>query len=132
LALRDVVEPLAKELQAKGEPFEQAVRRKRQEAGLPVRLATKVLPLRRRRRLEEVVAERNFVTEVERHMEIAGHSDIGSREKPPEPRRTEAGEATEDGEGGELRWQTWTRLRASSAELRMREAYHALEQLARN
>src|SRR5262249_49928328 len=46
LAMRDAVAGLERELVARGEQFDGAVRRKRQDCGLPVPLPNRVLPLR--------------------------------------------------------------------------------------
>ncbi len=66
LALRDVVVPLERELVARGEQFDQAVRRKRQDCRLPVPIATKVLPFRPRRDGAALAAERALTTQLER------------------------------------------------------------------
>jgi len=125
LALRDVCAPLGRELQAKGEPFDQAVRRKRQEAGLPVRLAAKVLPLRPQQDAATLAAEQQAVADLERQL-AALPMDLEAEPLP----RVDDGHDSARGEGGGpplSRWQTWAGLRARSAELRMREAYAALE-----
>jgi hypothetical protein len=46
VAMRDAVTALERELVARGEPFDDAVRRKRQAMGLVVPLPSRVLPLR--------------------------------------------------------------------------------------
>jgi hypothetical protein len=46
VALRDLMRPLERELRARGEAFDAAVRRKRQAQGLPVPMQSKVLPFR--------------------------------------------------------------------------------------
>ncbi len=137
LALRDLVKPLDRELAAKGEAFEQAVRRKRQEAGLPVPLPAKVLPLRPRGDGMAGVAEQLVAAQLEQELDevsvdeildeavslpLGGEVDavsgagVGSGERAP-------GEAS----GQSAHWCRWAELRARSAELRMRQAYAALE-----
>jgi hypothetical protein len=56
-ALRDLVRPLERDLAARGEAFDAAVRRKRQEQGLPVRSEGKVLPFRSREERAQLAAE---------------------------------------------------------------------------
>ncbi len=68
LALRDVVVPLERELVARGEQFDQAVRAKRQACGLPVPLAGRVLPLRPVPRPEEVDAHHQLVRDLEQRI----------------------------------------------------------------
>ncbi len=124
LALRDLCEPLGRELQAKGEPFDQAVRRKRQEAGLPVRLAAKVLPLRPQdepNELDGSEVERRPTTALERAVDHLALPELLAHGAPSEAGRSAAARP----QGG--RWQTWVWLRVQSAEARMREAYAALE-----
>jgi hypothetical protein len=124
LALRDICEPLGRELQAKGDQFDQAVRRKRQEAGLPVSLAAKVLPLRLHQDAATLAVERRMVAEMEQHL-AAQPLDL----EVSLPRGTNARGHAATGEVSttSARWRTWADLRAQSAELRMREAFAALE-----
>jgi len=124
LALRDLVEPLDRELYGKGEHFDQAVRRKRQEAGLPVRLATKVLPLRPRQERSTLAADRQSITDLEQQLAALSMDTQVSL-----PRGADADIA--DGSAAmstrPSHWRTWAELRAHSAEVRMRQAYAALE-----
>ncbi len=156
LALRDVVVPLERELVARGEQFDQAVRAKRQACGLPVPLAGRVLPLRPVPRPEEVDAHHRLVRELEERIPPeptaprpaaavmpmeAGWTTVGSARRTGGPggeigpggkQRTGApngdavGEAA--GEAAAARWERWAWLRARSAEVRMREAYHDVEE----
>jgi hypothetical protein len=133
LALRDLVEPLDGELAAKGEPFEQAVRRKRQEAGLPIPLPAKVLPLRPRADEATGRAEQQVLAQLEQPLAEVAVDEAASA---PPPCEVDAASSSGDG-GGEpvpceasgqwARWHRWAELRARSAELRMRQAYAALE-----
>jgi len=93
MALRDICEPLGRELSAKGEQFDQAVRRKRQEAGLPVPLAVKVLPLRPHQDAVALAAEREMVAELEQQL-AAQPLDL----EMSLPRGANAGGATATGE----------------------------------
>ncbi len=140
LAMRDAVAGLERELAARGEPFDEAVRRKRQDCGLPVPLAGRVLPLRPQRMAEETDALRTLAEEMERDLDLVGREAVSGIGE--EARRGEAGsdvvgsEALQLGDGSGLqptatgpreRVVTYASLRARSAELRMREAYAALE-----
>jgi len=128
LALRDVCAPLGRALRAKGEQFDQAVRRKRQGAGLPVPLAATVLPRRPVQDAAAQAAERQMVAALEQQLAMVplgevparlpgmSHGDAASASEPSAPPTSLPS-----------RWRTWAGLRARSAELRMREAFHALE-----
>jgi hypothetical protein len=133
LALRDLVGPLDRELVAKGVPFEQAVRRKRQEAGLPVPLPAKVLPLWPCADEPTGRAEQLVVAHLEQPL-----AEVAVDEAASAPPLREVGAARSGGHGcsepaaceapGQLvHWRGWAELRALSAELRMRQAYAALE-----
>jgi len=148
LAMRDAVAGLERELQAKGEQFDEAVRRKRQDCGLPVPLAGKVLPLRPQQTAEETDRLQTFTEELERDLDLVGHAsalgagrcesieiekEAGGGEA--DPGETESG-APRSGDGSDLQaWAarphgrvvTYASLRVRSAELRMRQAYAALE-----
>jgi hypothetical protein len=138
LALRDLVKPLDRELAAKGEPFDQVVRRKRQEAGLPVPLPAKVLPLRPRADGARGVAERQVMVLLEQPLaEIAVDEALDEAASLPLCGVDAAGGGDDSDDSGELapcegswqlaHWRRWAELRARSAELRMRQAYAALE-----
>jgi len=142
LAMRDAVVGLERELVARGEQFDEAVRRKRQNCGLPVPLAGQVLPMWPRWAAEETDALRTFVEELERDLERPGHEAAPGTGKEAErgevgPDAAESGTgALWSGEGSVLRPRdtgprerivTYASLRTRSAELRMREAYAALE-----
>jgi len=133
LALRDLVKPLDRELAAKGEAFEQLVRRKRQEAGLPVPLPAKVLPLRPRADEVTGVAERQVAAQLEQELD-----EVAVDEAVSLPLGGEVDAVSGAGAGGgelasceasaqSAHWRRWAELRARSAELRMRQAYAALE-----
>ncbi len=127
LALRDLVAQLGKELQAKGEQFDQAVRRKRQEAGLPVRIAGKVLPFRPARDTATITAEQQVMAEFEQQV-TAQPMSLGDLLPRCASDKEDGGEAETGAEPPPYsRWRTWTELRARSAKLRMREAFAALE-----
>jgi hypothetical protein len=143
LALRDAMAGLERELAAKGEPFDEAVRRKRQDCGLPVPLAGRVLPLRPRWTAEETDAPRTLAREFERDLDLMGHEAALGIEQEAGGLRIGRGEANPDlagalqsdagsdlqanATGSRDRVGTYASLRARSAELRMREAYAALE-----
>ncbi len=121
LAAREAVAALERELQARGDQFDEAVRRKRQEIGLPVKMASKLLVLRPMQDSKRVKADRTPEIELERAVDdlapeklvAAGTFDV------------ENCEVVTASPGG--RWGTWAWLRAKSAEARMREAFAALE-----
>jgi len=128
LAVRDAVAGLERELAARGEAFDEAVRRKRQDCGLPVLLAGTVLPLRPQRTTQETDALRTLAQELERDLDRVGHEAA--------PRHNqESGALTSDDASGVQasaagprgRVVTYASLRTRSAELRMREAHAALE-----
>ncbi len=154
LALREVVVPLERELAARGEQFDQAVRAKRQACGLPVPLSGRVLPLRPVLQPEEVDAHHQLVRDLEERIPAALtaprpaaavlHAEAGSiaagwvgrtggqggqgwKQRTGAPDGVAGGHAA-GGEAADVRWERWTWLRARSAEVRMREAYHALEE----
>ncbi len=164
LALRDVVVPLERELVARGEQFDQAVRAKRLACGLPVPLTGRVLPLRPVvPQPEEVDVYHQRVRELEQEIPpasteptapgtaaavlraAAGSTTAGwaGRTGGPVGEIGQAGEQRTSGPDGDAvgevadeaadearwgRWGRWAWLRARSAEVRMWEAYHALEE----
>src|SRR5262249_32403670 len=85
-----------------------------QEHGLLVRLADKVLPLRPRREVDREQETQH--TAALRALERA----VDGAERLSVIPEVEACEST--------RWQTWAQLRSASAEVRMRQAYAALEE----
>jgi hypothetical protein len=140
LAMRDAVAGIERELVARGEPFDEAVRRKRQDCGLPVPLPGRVLPLWPRRTAEETNALRTLAQDLERDLDLMGCDVVPGAEK--EAGRQEAEwdgaepAAPQPGDGSDLqptpagphgRGITYATLRARSAELQMREAHAALE-----
>jgi hypothetical protein len=145
LAMRDAVAGLERELAARGEPFDEAVRRKRRDCGLPVPLPDRVLPFRPGCTVEETDALRTLAEELERDLDLVGsevpldndqEAERGGATRGDEKAiRAESG-GLQSGDGsGQLptatgpreRVVTYASLRARSAELRMREAYAALE-----
>jgi len=136
LAMRDAVAALERELAARGEQFDEAVRRKRQDCGLPVPLAGTVLPPRSRRTDEETDALRTLAGELERDLDLLNREaalGIGEGASPSGagPGASQMGDQSglREPAAGPHRGRvvTYTWLRARSAELRMREAYAALE-----
>jgi len=136
LAMRDAVVALERELAARGERFDEAVRRKRQDCGLPVPLVGTVLPLRPRRTAEDAEAEGALARGLEQGVDLLGHDATSgtleeaeqSRATPKAPRAADVGGLEEEGApSAHWRLVTYTSLRARSAELRLREAYAALE-----
>jgi len=143
LAMRDAVAGLERELVARGEPFDEAVRRKRQDCGLPVPLADRVLPLRPRQTGEETDALRTLAEELERDLDLVGHEEASGiegienerRRGEEEPDLVRSGALPSGNDiglqlsamGPHERVATYVSLRARSAELRMREAHGALE-----
>ncbi len=143
LAMRDAVVGLERELQARGEQFDEAVRRKRQDCGLPVPLAGRVLPLSPRRKPEEADALRALAEDLERDVDLVGRGAVVGIERIEQ----EAGRGKAEADGTESwalqqgdgrglqptpadphrRVVTYASLRERSAELRMREAHAALE-----
>jgi len=136
LAMRDAAAALERELAARGDQFDEAVRRKRQDCGLPVPLAGKVLPLRPGRTAEETDALRTLAGELERDLDLVGREAAPGIKQETEQDVARL-EPFQSGDGSVMqasaagphhgRVVTYASLRARSAELRMREAYAALE-----
>jgi len=131
LAMRDAVAGLERELAARGESFDEAVRRKRQDCGLPVPLSDRMLPLPPRQTTEEAEALRALSEGLERDLDLMGHEGEDGKEQ-----EAGRGVALQSGDGSGLRMSamgpgarvvSYASLRTRSAELRMREAYAALE-----
>jgi hypothetical protein len=124
VALRDLVRPLERELVERGEAFDAAVRRKRQEQGLPVPLQCQVLPFRSREERTQLAAEQELVAELERQAgegresvrpQSAGNGRVAEYDR----------QMDDDGPG---RVQRWGWLRWKSAEVGMQQAYRALDE----
>jgi hypothetical protein len=129
VALRDLVRPLERELAARGEAFDAAVRRKRQEQGLPVSMVGRLLPVRSREAPAHVAEEQESVAELER--------EVGeSRESRDGTGPASAGDGRASGHDGHMdadanarrRVQRRVWLRWKSAAVGLQRAYRALEE----
>jgi hypothetical protein len=127
VALRDLVRPLELEVVARGQAFDAAVRRKRQEQGLPVPMAGKVLPVRSREEPRQVAAEHELVAKLERQV-VQNWTSAGPESAVQEHAAAQDGLMDVDSRG-RVRLQVW--LRWKSAEVGMQQAYRALEEAER-